>query len=193
MTLSAVAKRYANALADVVGAPASALKPDAALAELRAFEAAVRESPELAAALETPAIAGSRKKAVIGKIAERLQLSTVTRNFLFVLIDHRRTGSLSGIMHAFEAVLDERSGVVPAEIVSAGEMLEADRTALAAQLEKLTGKRVRLTFKIDPSLIGGVVTKVGATVYDGSVRGSLESLERRLSAEPVAAAAGESK
>jgi F-type H+-transporting ATPase subunit delta len=183
MTLSAVATRYANALADVVTAPGSSLAPEAALAELRAFESTIRESHELTAALATPAIAGSRKKAVIGRIADILKLSTVTRNFLFVLTDHRRTGSLSEIAHAFQTVLDERTGILPAEIASAGEMNEAERAALAAELEKLTGKRVRMTFAVDRSLIGGVVAKVGSMLYDGSVRGSLESLQRRLSAE----------
>jgi F-type H+-transporting ATPase subunit delta len=183
MTLSAVATRYANALADVVTARGSSLAPEAALAELRAFESALRESPELRAALETPAISPSRKKAVVGRIVDVLKISPVTRNFLFVLIDHRRTGSFGEIVHAFQASLDERTGVLPAEIASASEMNEAERAALAAELGKLTGKRIRMTYAVDRSLIGGVVAKVGSTLYDGSVRGSLESLERRLSAE----------
>ncbi len=183
MTLSAVATRYANALADVVTARGSSLAPEAALAELRAFESALRESPELRAALETPAVSTSRKKAVVGRIVDVLKISPVTRNFLFVLIDHRRTGSFGEIVHAFQASLDERTGVLPAEIASASEMNEAERAALAAELEKLTGKRIRMTYAVDRSLIGGIVAKVGSTLYDGSVRGSLESLERRLSAE----------
>ena len=183
MTLSAVATRYANALADVVTAPGSSLAPEAALAELRAFESAMRESHELTAALATPAIPGTRKKAVIGRIVDALKLSTVTRHFLFVLNDHRRMASLGEIAHAFQTVLDERTGILPAEIASAGDMSEAERAALAAELEKLTGKRIRMTFAVDESLIGGVVAKVGSMLYDGSVRGSLESLQRRLSAE----------
>jgi F-type H+-transporting ATPase subunit delta len=183
MTLSAVATRYANALADIVTAPGSKVAPDAALGELRAFEGAMRESRALAAVLETPAIPGPRKKAVIGRIAEVLQLSKVTRNFLFVLTDHRRTNSFSEIIQAFEAALDERNGVARAEVAAAGEMSEALRASLAAELEKLTGKRIRMTFHVDHSLIGGVMARVGSTVYDGSVRGSLGSLERRLSAE----------
>lgn len=129
MTLSAVATRYANALADVVTARGSSLAPEAALAELRAFESALRESPELRAALETPAISPSRKKAVVGRIVDVLKISPVTRNFLFVLIDHRRTGSFGEIVHAFQASLDERTGVLPAEIASASEMNEAERGA----------------------------------------------------------------
>jgi F-type H+-transporting ATPase subunit delta len=183
MTLSAVATRYANALADVVTASGSSLTPEAALAELRAFESAIRESRELVAALETPAVSGSRKKAVIGRIVDILKLSTVTRNFLFILIDRRRVGSFAEIVQAFQAALDERTGILPAEIASATEMNHAERAALAAELEKLTGKRVRMTFTVDRALIGGVVAKVGSMLYDGSVRGSLESLQRRLSAE----------
>jgi F-type H+-transporting ATPase subunit delta len=167
----------------VVSADGSPLSPSAALDELRAFESVIRDSHELALALETPAIAGSRKKAVIGRIADILKLSQITRNFLFVLTDRRRTGSLGEIVQAFAAVLDERTGVAPAEIASAQTMSDTQRAALAAELEKLTGKRIRMTFAVEPALIGGVVAKVGSTVYDGSVRGELASLERRLSAE----------
>ena len=183
MTLTAVATRYANALADIVTARNSALTAETALRELQAFQSTVSQSPELAAALETPAIAGARKKAVIGRIVELLKLSPITRNFLFVLTDHRRNGSLAEIIRAFEAAMDERMGIVPAEVASAFEMDEPARSALAAELEKLTGKRIRMTFGVDHSLIGGVVAKVGSIVYDGSVRGSLQSLERRLSLE----------
>jgi F-type H+-transporting ATPase subunit delta len=183
MTLSAVATRYANALADVVTAPGAALSPEAALTELHAFESMLNGSKELALALATPAIPGSRKKAVIARLVEMMQLSPIVRNFLFVLTDRRRMGSLSEIIHAFEGSLDRHMGVVRAEIASAGAMSVAQQASVAAELEKLTGKRVRMTFAVDQSLIGGVVAKVGSTVYDGSVRGSLESLGRRLSAE----------
>jgi F-type H+-transporting ATPase subunit delta len=170
-------------MADVVTSPASVLSPQAALEELRTFEGVIRQSHQLAAALETPAIAATRKKAVIRRLADDLKLSRVTRNFLFVLTDHRRTSSLSEIVQAFESALDERAGILPAEISSADEMTEAQRRALAAELEKVTGKRVRMRYSVDASLIGGVMAKVGSVVYDGSVRGSLQSLEHRLSAE----------
>lgn len=183
MTLSAVATRYANALADVVTAPASALTPDAALNELRAFAETLHESHQLSQALATPAVQASRKKAVISKLADMLGLSKIIRNFLFVLTDHGRIGSMPEIVKAFEIALDQRNGVVPAEIASASEINEAERAALAAQLERITGKRVRLSFVVDRDLIGGVLAKVGSTVYDGSVRGSLHSLQQRLSAE----------
>lgn len=183
MTLSAVAARYANALADVVTAPTAALAPQQALAELRSFEATFESSHELREALTTPAVPGSRKKAVIGRIADALGISRVTRNFLFVLVDHRRIMLLAGIIQQFEEVLDARLGFARADVASAEGLSEQQRASLSTQLERLTGKRIRARFAVDPALIGGAVARIGSTVYDGSVRGQLASLERRLTAE----------
>ena len=182
MTLSAVAARYANALADVVTAGNSALQPQDAVGELRAFEGVLNQSHDLREALHTPAIAGSRKKAVVGRLADLLNLSRISRNFLLVLIGHRRIVLLGEILQAFEIVLDERSGYIRAEIASAAALGDDQRAQLEAELAKLTGKRIRPDYKVDESLIGGVVAKVGSYMYDGSVRGSLESLGKRLTA-----------
>ncbi len=176
MTLTAVATRYASALADVVTAARSPLKPEQAAAELRAFETTLHGSPELRHALVTPAVPASRKRAVVGHIAGLLQLSPIARNLLFVLVDRRRMASLAAIIESFERIIDERMGFARAEIVAAREMSAAQRAALNAQLERLTGKRVRMRFAVDDGLIGGVVARIGSTVYDGSVRGELQSL-----------------
>jgi F-type H+-transporting ATPase subunit delta len=152
------------------------------LTELRSFEAVLTQSHDLREVLHTPAIAGSRKKAVVGRLADLLNLSRISRNFLLVLIGHRRIVLLGEILQAFEIVLDERSGYIRADIASAGALGDSERAQIAAELEKLTGKRIRSAFTVDESLIGGVVAKVGSTVYDGSVRGSLESLGKRLTA-----------
>jgi F-type H+-transporting ATPase subunit delta len=183
MTLSAVAKRYAEALADVVTRAGSGLRPEEAAAQLRAFEAAFQISPELREALTTPAVPNGRKKAVVGRIAGILGVAPLLRNFLFVLVDHRRMTSLAEIIHTFELVVDERLGFARAEVTAARELSETQRTALTAELERLTGKRIRMRVSTDASLIGGVTARIGSTVYDGSVRGQLDSLERRLGAE----------
>jgi F-type H+-transporting ATPase subunit delta len=183
MTLSAVAKRYAEALADVVTRAGSGLRPEEAAAQLRAFEAALQASVELREALTTPAVPNGRKKAVVGRIAGILGLAPVVRNFLFVLVDHRRMSSTAEIIHSFELVADERLGFARADVAAARELSEAQRAALHAELERLTGKRIRMRVAADASLIGGVTARIGSTVYDGSVRGRLESLERRLGAE----------
>jgi F-type H+-transporting ATPase subunit delta len=183
MTLSAVATRYAKALADVTTAPAAGLRPEDALSELRAFESALAASRELQNALTTPAVPGSRKRAVVGRIAGLLNLSTIARNFLFVLIDHRRIALLGAILHSFELIVDERLGFARAEVSSPGELSETQRAAINAQLERITGKRIRTRFAVDRALIGGVVARIGSTVYDGSVRGQLQTLGRRLGTE----------
>lgn len=183
MTLTAVAKRYAEALADVVTAGGSPLNAENAVAELRSFEDALQVSGELREILATPAVPPSRKKAVTGRIADRLSLSRITRNFLFVLVDHRRVTLLAGIIHAFELTVDERLGFARAEVTAPRELGEAQRAALDAELARLTGKRIRMRFAVDESLIGGAVARIGSTVYDGSVRGYLLALERRLGAE----------
>jgi F-type H+-transporting ATPase subunit delta len=183
MTLSAVASRYANALADVVTAPGSELRAQEAVSELRAFESVLRGSTELYNALLTPAVPVGRKRAVISRIAGLLKLSRIARNFLFVLVDHRRIASLSDIIHNFETVVDERLGFARAEVASARELSEPQRTSLNTRLQRLTGKQIRARYTVDDSLIGGVVARIGSTVYDGSVRGQLAALERRLGAE----------
>jgi F-type H+-transporting ATPase subunit delta len=180
MTLTAVAARYAEALADLVTAPNSPVRPQDALDEFRAFESTLRSSGELYTALTTPAVPLSRKKAVIARIADDLQVSQLIRNFLFVVAGHHRIPLLSEILQSFEVALDERLGYVRAEVASARELSAEQRNALNAALERLSGKRVRMRFTIDDSLIGGVMARIGSTVYDGSVRGQLQSMERRL-------------
>jgi len=183
MTHSAVAARYANALADVVTPSGSVLRPQDAVSELKAFESTLRDSPELHNALVTPAVPGSRKRAVVGRIADILKISRITRNFLYVLIDHRRIASLPEIVQTFETVLDERLGFARADVASARELTGEQRRRLDARLESLTGKRIRPRYSVDDSLIGGVVARIGSTIYDGSVRGQLASLSRRLASE----------
>jgi F-type H+-transporting ATPase subunit delta len=183
MTLSAVNTRYANALADVVTASGSAVRPQDAVSELRAFAAALEGSTELQNALVTPAVPAGRKRAVVGRIAEILKISRISRNFLFVLIDHRRIAALSDIINSFEQTVDERLGFARADVSAAREMSEPQRASLASVLERLTGKRIRMRFTVDERLIGGAVARIGSTVYDGSVRGQLASLGHRLSAE----------
>src|ERR1039458_1239018 len=159
MTLSAVATRYAKALADVVtkgatqGATAGkdGLGPEAALQEIGSFAAALASSRELGQALISPAIPSSRKRAVAGRIAAILQLSPVSRNFLFVLIDHRRITLLPEILHSFELIVDERLGFARAEVSAPAQLNDTQRAAIQAQLEHLTGKRIRMRVAVDPS------------------------------------------
>jgi F-type H+-transporting ATPase subunit delta len=177
---SAVAARYANALADAVLASASGADARASLTQLRAFNEMAKSSAELRNVLLSPAVSNTRKRAVISRFAPVFPLSPIVRNFLFVLIDRRRTDLLEDIIQAFEAVLDARMGIVRAEVRSAAPLNEQQQGALQHELSRVSSKQVRCDFVIDPSLIGGVVARIGSTVYDGSVRTQLESLRERL-------------
>jgi F-type H+-transporting ATPase subunit delta len=105
------------------------------------------------------------------------------RNFLSVLLDHHRMTSLSQVRAAFEAIVDKHSGVVRAEVISAEPLNEAQAQQLQTALNRLSGKIVKMRTSVDSGLIGGVVARIGSTVYDGSVRGQLEGMRRKLSSE----------
>jgi F-type H+-transporting ATPase subunit delta len=182
MISSTIADRYASALVDVATGP-SGMDAAQVTQQLRAFEALLTGSAELRNALGSPAVSPPRKRAVVRQLADRLGLAKIVRNFLMVLTDHRRLVALSQVIDAFEIHLDERLGFIRAELRSAREMEEPQKAALADGLSRLTGKKVRARFAVEPELIGGVVARVGSTVYDGSVRGQLDTLARRLAAE----------
>ena len=177
--ISVIGTRYAKALLDVVLAPQSAIDPKQVVAELRAINEMIRESSALHNALLSPAVSPSRKRAVMGRLMPG-GISKTVRNFLFVVIDHRRIHELPSIVEAFDALLDERLGFVRADVTSATSLAGAQRAELEAELSKLAGKKAKLTYTVDPALIGGVVARVGSVVYDGSVRGQLERLRVKL-------------
>ncbi|MEX2262079.1 MAG: ATP synthase F1 subunit delta [Bryobacteraceae bacterium] len=178
--MARVASRYAAALVEVVTADKSPVAPERAVEELRAFRDAAQASEELRNVLASPAIPPARKRAVIRKLGESMDLSLAVRNFLYVVVDHRRTGELPEMAEAFETLLDARLGVVRASATTAYPLSGEQADSLKAEFGKLTGSTVRLESSVDPSLIGGVRVRIGSTVYDGSVRGRLEALGRRL-------------
>jgi F-type H+-transporting ATPase subunit delta len=165
---------------DVALAPNAVIGPDRVREDLRSFEQALAASPELEIVLASPGISRPRKRAVIGRFAQSLGLSGVSRNFLFVLVDHRRTADLSAILDAFEKIVDERLGALQVEVSSARELQQPQQEALIERLQLMTGKRIFLKLTIDSGLVGGLVVRLGSTVYDGSVRGQLEALGRQL-------------
>ncbi len=178
--LSAVATRYAKALVEVAAAPGSLSKPAAILAQLRAVGQVIAESPELRTALLSPAVPPSRKRAIVSRVLHPLGLDTQARNFLFVVIDHRRVAEFSAIVDAFEALLDERLGFVRADVLSARSLDAPQQAGLETEISRMTGRKAKLKFSIDPALIAGVVARIGSTVYDGSVRGQLDKLRLKL-------------
>jgi F-type H+-transporting ATPase subunit delta len=176
--LSVVATRYARALVDVVTEPGSKFAPESVLEQLRSIQAFVDSSLELRTALLSPAVSPSRKRAVMERLMAPIGVDRAVRNFLFVVIDHRRIQDLASIVEGFEALLDERMGYIQSSVSSAYELTDAQRASLGGELSRLSGKKAKLKFTIDETLLGGVVARLGSTVYDGSVRGQLERLKR---------------
>ena len=178
--ISVVTARYARALADVVASETSPTDPAQIVSQLRQVEEIMQSSAELRNALASPAVAPSRKRAVMAKLIEPLRVSAHVRNFLFVVIDHRRITALKSIIEAFEVIVDQRLGFLRADVTSAQPLSAQQQGALEAQLSRLAGKKAKLRFTTDPALVAGVVARVGSTVYDGSVRGQLERLRVKL-------------
>jgi F-type H+-transporting ATPase subunit delta len=176
----ATASRYARALADLAFDPKRGADPESVAVELALFADALEASGDLRSVLLSPAVAPARKRAVVAQLAVQGGISALVRNFLCVVIDHRRTAILSEIREAFRALTYERMGMVEADISAARELPAGQREKVAEGLGRLTGKRVRCRFSVDEGLIGGVVARIGSTIYDGSVQGQLMALRRRL-------------
>ncbi|HEY7617562.1 MAG TPA: ATP synthase F1 subunit delta [Terriglobales bacterium] len=177
--MSALTSRYARAFVDVV--LHGRLDANKTLQELHTISATAQSSVELRRVWESPAIPAEQKRALLDAIVKREAISRPVRNFIAVLIDHRRINLLEEIFKDFEQALNERLGFAEAEITSSRDLSDKERRALELQVERLTGKKVRARYSRDASLLGGAVVKLGSTIYDGSVKGQLERIREELS------------
>lgn len=177
MSVETVARRYATALADVV---LKSGETETIKSELKIWEDLIKSNNDLKTAFSSPAITHLNKEKVLEGLLAKTKPSKTTANFLRVLLRNSRLTELGAINEKFDAVLDERSGVVAAEVISARPLSESEKAEFQTNIAKMTGKKVNLNFDIDENIIGGVVTRVGSTVYDGSVKTQLENLKQQL-------------
>jgi F-type H+-transporting ATPase subunit delta len=177
MSIETIARRYGTALADVV---LKSGETETVKKELNTFGAMISENADLDSIFRNPSIAHASKENLLGELIKRTKPSKTTANFLRVLLQNSRLTELAEISERFESVLEERSGVVSAEIISARELPATERKEFEKNLANLTGKTVRVNYEVDADIIGGVVTRIGSTVYDGSVRTKLENLREQL-------------
>ncbi|MGA7905997.1 MAG: ATP synthase F1 subunit delta, partial [Candidatus Sulfotelmatobacter sp.] len=152
-----------------------------ATAELRTIAVLLKDSVELRRVWENPGVPAEQKRAVLDVIVQRDGISKPVRNLVAVLIDHRRVHFLEPILQQLQKELDARLGFAEAEITSTRELSDAEKRTLEAQVEKLTGKKVRARYGQDGLLLGGAVVRVGSTIYDGSVKGQLERIREAIS------------
>ena len=170
-----VARRYARALY-MIGVEENRL--DALTREVKSLADVVRSSHELSVLLSNPVIAQETRRAVMNDILTRVGVSPTARNFTLLLTDRRRGAMLPAVAEALSSLSDERAGKVQAEVTSATPLSEAQLQKVRGALEKLTGKTVAITHKVDASLIGGMVTRIGDKVYDGSLKARLNDIRQ---------------
>jgi F-type H+-transporting ATPase subunit delta len=174
---SASAVRYARALFDV------ALKesdPSRVEQELSSITALVKGHAELQNALESPSVPPAAKKAVIDALVARGQFIPSVGKLLVMLAERDRLTLLEAVLEAFRARLREQQRVLEAEVTTAIPLDEGQQAALQQRLGAATSRQVTLATKVDPTLIGGIVARIGSTVYDGSLATQLAKLKGRL-------------
>jgi len=178
MTSRIAAARYARAILDV--ATKESVDLDKIGHELDEFIAFFTKQPALEGVMLNPAVPAPRKRAAMEQITQLSGFSPIVSKLLILLADRDRLALLKDISRQYRDFLAERQNLVRAEVTSA-EPLSSDRIqTIERRLATLTGKRVAMTTKVDESIIGGVVARVGSTVYDASIATQLKKIRERL-------------
>jgi F-type H+-transporting ATPase subunit delta len=177
MSMRASAARYARALLDVAITESD---PDRAEQELGAFVELVRQNPDLERTFANPVVSAADKRAVVQQILERLKPATPVGKLIVLLASRGRLALLPDLLDVYRERLMEHRKVLRAEVTTAVPLSPERTSQLQQRLAAVTGRVVTMTTKVDSSLIGGVVTRIGSTVYDGSVATQLAKFRDRL-------------
>ena len=177
MSVVTIARRYAEALADVATARNQVDQIDS---ELRVFAEMMKISPELHHTFANPIVSQSDKQKVLEALVQRTKASQLTANLLRTMLTNYRLQHVAVVYEQFRQEINRRKGLIAAEVTTATTVGDAERVKMSRTLQQLTGSQVEITYKTDPSLIGGVVTRIGSVVYDGSVRTQLQEIKGRL-------------
>jgi F-type H+-transporting ATPase subunit delta len=172
--ISSLAERYAAALFELAD-ERHAL--DAAAADLRELRSMLAESGDLLRMVRSPVLSRAEQGKAITALAGQAKLSDMIRDFLSVVARNRRLFAVPAMIEAFLAKLAERRGEVTAEITAAQALSKAQEDALGDQLRRVMGSRVTIDVKVDPSLLGGLIVKIGSRMVDGSLKGQLQRLQ----------------
>jgi F-type H+-transporting ATPase subunit delta len=177
MSASAVADRYARAIFElgVEGGTLAQLTQ-----QIGKFAETYAASPELRAVLDNPVVETDKREAVLKDVAARLGLSPLATTAIRYIASRRRLRSLPDIARRLGTLSDEKEGIVRATVTAAAPLPESFYEKLKGELESITGRKIVLDRREDPSLIAGVVTRIGDNTIDGSLRGRLEHIERQL-------------
>jgi len=186
MPVSPVARRYAQAMIEVA---AEVDAVDTVSNDLQRFVALLDANDgQLRDALCSPVFTTEERGAVLSELLPRLSLHEMAANLLRLVNDKGRFAAMPDIAEAFLTFADDRAGRQQVHVTTAEPMTPQVEAEVRSALEKATGKTVRLSTKVDPTLLGGLIAKVGGTVYDSSIRTRLEQLKHTLIAQEVAVA-----
>lgn len=184
----ALARRYARALADILFAarlPAEKQQAEVKSAKqhLTDLAALLRQHAALRNVLTSPAVPREKKQALLDRLRGPLGFSVLTRNFVAVLLDHRRLDQLEGVLAAFDREVYARLGIAPVEVTTAAALAPDQKKTLEARLKELTGGSVELRYREDESVLAGLIARLGSTIYDASLRGQLRRLQQQLTTQ----------
>ena len=177
MSLQTVARRYATALADVA---IERREEREVQNELDQWAEMIEAYPQLKEVFANPTVVYDHKRKVLEDLISRARVRETTASFLRVLLKNQRLSQLREIVERFGQVLDERGGVVAAHVTTARPIPEDLRNSLHDTLTVATGRKVRLSFTTDESIIGGLVARIGSTIFDGSVQSQLDRLANEM-------------
>ncbi len=171
---SGIAGRYAGALFDLAK-DQKAL--DQVQSDLSAFKGLLADSADLTRLIESPAISKDDQVKALTSVSKKAGASDLTTRFLGLLADKRRAFALPQIIEAYAAMLADEKGEVAAELISAVELSKAQADAIREKISKSVGKTVTMQTTVDPSLLGGLVVRVGSRMIDASLKTKLHQLE----------------
>ena len=179
MSLRTSANRYAKALFDV----ALAEKADLAKVDqdLTAVVEMMKASPELAMAASRSTVTDAKRQSLMEAVAKAMALTTPVTKLLVMLAQSGKLNLVPDLAESFRDRLLTHQNIVRAEVTSAAPLSPEKTRALEDSLAKVTGKKIELSVSVDPELLGGVVAKIGSTVYDGSVKTQLQRMRQDLS------------
>ena len=178
--ISSIALRYARALLEVASENRN---EDKILSELREFTGLLIGNSELRTTLENPVLPFPSKRKVVEALGVRIPLCVEVQNFILVAVSNARLDHFDSMVEAFSQVLDKKRGIEQGTVFSALPLAEAQREQVTQGMEGFTGGKVRLDFKEDSDLIGGIKIRMGSTIFDGSIRARLNELEKRLAGQ----------
>lgn len=176
MTGNIVARRYAKALF-AFAEKQGAAQLEAYGRELAQVAGVLAEAPDATRFFKSPVFSAEEKKAVLGRLLEKVAVSPAMKNFCDLLADKGRLPHLPDIAFVYGKLLDEKQGVVRGRLVTAVPLAEGKQGEIKSRLQAQAGRRLELEYGVDPEILGGVVLRVGDKVLDASLRAQLEMLK----------------